>query len=109
MIVPAKAFFPKPQVESAVITLDVLPEPSVSVNNEKFFFRTVKAAFAQRRKTIRNNLVASFGSILSTEEIDFVLTKACIAPVRRGETLSLKEFAGLSDIIEASMNKTANN
>ena len=73
-------------------------EPAVSVKDEKMFFRTVKAAFSQRRKTLLNCLVANFPQ--SKEEITTIMTSVGIEPTRRGETLSLEEFAKLSDALK---------
>lgn len=94
-VVPAELFVPKPKVDSAVLRLKVLEKPSVSVSDEKRFFRTVKAAFSQRRKTLLNCLASNFpyGKPALTEALE----SAGIDPRRRGETLSLEEFAALSE------------
>jgi 16S rRNA (adenine1518-N6/adenine1519-N6)-dimethyltransferase len=91
--VPPSAFRPPPQVESSVIRLDVEPRPRIDVSDPSGFRRVVKAAFAQRRKTLRNALGASFGR----EPAELALTRAGVDPVRRAETLSLAEFARLAD------------
>ena len=102
-IVPHTVFIPKPDVDSAVIRLKVLPEPSVRVKDEAFFFAVVHAAFAQRRKTIMNNLLSKFGKD-NKEKLQSALARAGIDPVRRGETLSLQEYALLTDeLIEESI------
>lgn len=93
--VPAGLFVPPPKVDSAVLRLRVLEEPRVKVKNEKTFFRTVKAAFSQRRKTLLNCLASSFS--MSKEELARILESVGIDPARRGETLDLDEFARLSD------------
>ena len=95
--VPASLFVPPPKVDSAVLRLRVLDEPRVLVRDEKIFFKTVKAAFSQRRKTLLNCLASAFPQ--GKEEISELLNKAGIEPLRRGETLSIEEFAKVSDIL----------
>ncbi len=96
-VVPASMFVPPPKVDSAVLKMKVLPEPSVKVKDEKLFFKVVKASFAQRRKTLLNCLCAAFP--IPKTEMTEILTNAVGNPSRRGETLSLDEFAKISDII----------
>jgi len=93
-IVPPTAFIPSPAVVSAVIRCTVRREAPVQVLEEKMFFRVVKAAFAQRRKTLQNSLKVAG---LETEAAAAVLAVAGIDGRRRGETLSLPEFASLAD------------
>lgn len=97
-IVPKTAFVPQPNVDSAIIKLVRRETPAVQVNDEKAFFKLTKAAFQQRRKTLWNNLQATYGK---TEEVKehllAALETAGIDPKRRGETLSLAEFADLSN------------
>lgn len=93
--VPHTVFIPQPNVDSAVIKLTVREKPAVDVPDESFFFQVVQASFAQRRKTLANNLTAFVGKE-RREELTALLTKIGIDPVRRGETLSLEEFAELS-------------
>jgi len=90
--VPPSAFRPPPEVESTVIRLDVEPAPRAAVQDESGFRRVVRAAFAQRRKTLRNALAATFGR----EGTEGALERVGIDPVRRAETLSLEEFARLA-------------
>ncbi|MBW7455128.1 16S rRNA (adenine(1518)-N(6)/adenine(1519)-N(6))-dimethyltransferase RsmA, partial [Paenibacillus sepulcri] len=91
-IVPHTVFIPQPNVDSAVIKLTVRKQPPVDVRDEAHFFRTVQGSFAQRRKTIYNNLTALVGK--ENRELLGPLLESCgIAPARRGETLSLDEFA----------------
>ncbi|WP_316572786.1 16S rRNA (adenine(1518)-N(6)/adenine(1519)-N(6))-dimethyltransferase RsmA [Neobacillus sp. YIM B06451] len=100
MVVPKTVFVPQPNVDSAVIRLNVRSEPAVSVSNEQFFFKITRAAFAQRRKTILNNLTSQLeGGKERKEGIIAALEKAGIEPSRRGETLSLEEFARLSEAL----------
>lgn len=91
--VPPGAFSPPPKVDSIVLSFDPLSTPRVDPGDEQFFRRVVKAAFTQRRKTLRNSLQAGG---FSAEEIDPALETAEIAPTRRGETLSLDDFSRLS-------------
>ena len=93
--VPASLFVPPPKVDSAVLRLRVLDEPSVKVRDERLFFKVVKAAFAQRRKTLLNCLSSAFP--LPKQTIADIMISAGIDTKRRGETLSLNEFALLSD------------
>lgn len=95
--VPKTVFLPKPEVDSAVVSLLVRPQPPVQVDDEKNFFRLVKAAFGQRRKTLRNALAS--GLALSKVEVEELLNTAQIDGNRRGETLSLAEFALLSNCL----------
>lgn len=93
-IVPPQAFIPPPAVESAVIRCTVRSTPPVTVDSEKMFFRVVKAAFAQRRKTLANGLKAGG---LTKEDTDHVLAQAGIDGMRRGEQLTLDEFAAIAN------------
>lgn len=98
MIVPKTVFVPQPNVDSAVVRLTRLEEPSVSVQDEGFFFQVTRASFAQRRKTLLNNLTSQLpDGKEKKEDIVAALHASGIDPVRRGETLSLEEFARLSD------------
>lgn len=100
-IVPHTVFIPQPNVDSAVIKLSVRKEPPVQVEDEAHFFRTVQACFAQRRKTIANNLTAYVGKA-NREQLGPLLASIGVDPSRRGETLSLEEFAALSRALIAS-------
>lgn len=93
--VPAGLFVPPPKVDSAVLRLRVLDEPRVKVKDEKIFFKTVKSAFSQRRKTLLNCLASGFP--FPKETLVKILESADIDPSRRGETLTIDEFAALSD------------
>ncbi len=93
MRVPAGAFVPRPQVDAAVLRLDVRPVPAVDVPPATFF-RLARAGFGQRRKQLRNALVAGLGRPAPT--IDTALTTAGIDGRRRAETLSLEEWGRLS-------------
>lgn len=95
-LVPPSAFIPQPKVESIVIRLDRLKEPKVKVKDEALFFSIVRQSFNMRRKTLWNG-IKNIG--VSKEELKKCFERANIDPKRRGETLSLQEFALLSDEI----------
>ena len=95
--VSAGSFMPAPKVDSAVVRMDVRREPSVSVESEKAFFKTVKAAFAQRRKTVLNSVSSSLG--LPKQQIEQVIRSADIAPGERAERLTLLDMARLSNAL----------
>ena len=92
-IVEPDSFIPAPKVDSAVIRCTRLEEPPVQVN-EKVFFRVVKAAFAQRRKTLSNTLKTTG---VPAETLKIILANAGIDGTRRGETLTMEEFATLAN------------
>ncbi|KAA9003586.1 16S rRNA (adenine(1518)-N(6)/adenine(1519)-N(6))-dimethyltransferase RsmA [Paenibacillus spiritus] len=100
--VPHTVFIPQPNVESAVIRLKVRETPPVEVQDEQHFFGVVQASFTQRRKTIANNLKARYFAKEGRERLEELLAEAGIEPSRRGETLSLEEFARLSDVLLAA-------
>lgn len=90
------AFMPSPKVSSTVITLIPRKDKSVRVNDEALFFKVIREAFNMRRKTLSNSLMP-LG--LSKEQLINVLQESDIDPIRRGETLSIEEFALLSNKI----------
>ena len=96
MDVPPRSFLPAPEVTSAVIACHVQDVPTVQPADEKLFFRLVRAAFGQRRKTLLNALT---GAGLTKEMSRAGLTSAGIAENMRGEQLSLADFARLSDAV----------
>lgn len=98
MIVPKTVFVPQPNVDSAVIRLTKRERPAVSVKDEAFFFQVTRSSFAQRRKTILNNLTSQLpDGKQKKEEILAALDASGVEPSRRGETLSLEEFGRLAD------------
>lgn len=98
MIVPKGVFMPPPNVDSLVVKLTTRPTPAVTVEDEKLFFKLTRGAFVQRRKTILNNYMSLIkDSKIHKEEIMAWLESAGIQPSRRGESLSLEEFAALSN------------
>ena len=102
MIVPKTVFVPQPNVDSAVIRLTKREQPAVKVTDEAFFFQVTRASFAQRRKTLLNNLTSQLpDGKQKKEEILQALSASGIDPTRRGETLSLEEFGRLSEELYA--------
>lgn len=87
-------FWPRPDVESAVVQIDTYPAPPVVIPNERLFFRVVRAGFGQKRKQLRNSISTGLG--IAKEQTDALLTQAGIDPQRRAETLSLEEWAALT-------------
>ena len=104
--VPASAFRPQPKVQSAILHLSVRERPAVEVTDEARFFALVRAAFAQRRKTIANNLKAARPALGITGEVAALLARAGIEPQRRAETLSLDDFAALFFALQNEDEKT---
>ena len=98
---PRHMFIPQPKVDSTVIGLHIREEKKYKADNEQLFFKTVKAAFGQRRKTLLNSL-SSMG-VLDKAKIKEVLAEAGIDEKRRGETLSIEEFSHLSNIINKNI------
>ena len=94
-----ECFQPQPKVTSAVLRAEVRKTPPVAVEDEKFFFRVVYAAFALRRKTIVNSLMTGFGSQLTKEQVTEAVVSAGLAPTIRGEKLGLEEFARLTRML----------
>ncbi|RWZ50156.1 16S rRNA (adenine(1518)-N(6)/adenine(1519)-N(6))-dimethyltransferase RsmA [Halobacillus fulvus] len=99
MNVPKTVFMPQPNVDSAVLRLKMRNEPPVHVEDEEFFFDTVKATFGQRRKTLMNNLARHFKGEMDKEELRTRLGEIGIDPSRRGESLSMEEFATLANAL----------
>jgi 16S rRNA (adenine1518-N6/adenine1519-N6)-dimethyltransferase len=98
--VSRRCFHPIPRVDSAFLFLERLSAPRVSVPNIKHFVALVHGAFAQRRKTLTNNLLR-MNPHFSRTQVSNLLDSAGIAGKRRGETLSLEEFARLAWALEA--------
>lgn len=91
--IPAGAFYPPPKVDSAVVRIDLYPQPLLAAEQLDTFFRLIRAGFGQKRKTLRNAL--SHGLGLGTARIENLLLGAGIAPERRAETLTLEEWQRL--------------
>ena len=90
-------FFPPPQVESAVVRLDLYAEPPVPVDDVACFFQIVRAGFAQRRKQLRNTLAVSLH--LRPTDVADALTSVNVAPTRRAETLELAEWGAIVAVL----------
>lgn len=90
-------FIPRPKVDSAVLKLTPFSTPPVKVKDQKLFFKIIRSAFSARRKTLSNALSNGFKELYEKSEIERLLREAGIDPTRRGESLSLDEFAKISD------------
>jgi 16S rRNA (adenine1518-N6/adenine1519-N6)-dimethyltransferase len=99
MRVPPEAFHPRPKVESAVVQFEVLERSRIAIEDEGFFKKVAKAAFAQRRKTLLNALRGS-PLPLPREKIEAALIAVGIDPRRRAETLDLAEFQRLAETLK---------
>lgn len=93
-------FYPRPKVDSAVLLLIPRKEPVVRPKSPELFFKIIKGAFSARRKTILNALSISFSDI-PKDSLLSALNASQIDPIRRGETLTLKDFAELSDSLQS--------
>ncbi len=98
--VPPESFLPRPKVTSSVIRLRCgVSHPEVT--DEELFFKVVRAAFNQRRKTLANSLYSGLGGLAGKEEISAAIESAGLSPALRGETLGLHEFAALTNALAA--------
>ena len=97
--VPQNCFMPRPNVGSAVIRLICHKENPVKVLDEKFMFRLIRASFNQRRKTLQNGLCNDMGISLKKEDVRDALEQMGLPLEVRGESVSLQEFAKLSDLL----------
>ena len=97
--VPPNCFIPRPNVGSAVIRLTRYEVPPVTVKDEKKMFELIRASFNQRRKTLVNGLGNARNLSLSKDRITKALEEMGLSPMVRGETLSLEQFARLSDLL----------
>ena len=98
--VPPNCFMPRPNVGSAVIRLTKHEQPPVEAADEKLLFGMIRASFNQRRKTLANGLNNSQELGYSKEQIEAAIKKAGFPPAVRGEALTLKQFAQLSNILK---------
>ena len=101
--VPAQSFYPAPEVDSAILKIEVYPQPAVAITDEKSFFEVVRAGFTASRKQLANSLAQ--GLRIPKAEALLFLEKANIAPQRRAETLTLEEWAQLCQVIGSSKEK----
>ena len=90
---------PRPKVASAVITLKLLDKPKIDVKDEELFFKVVKCAFGQRRKTLMNSLFNQGGFNISKEDLTEIIKSCNLDEKVRGEALSLSDFGNISDKI----------
>ena len=100
--VPRDSFIPAPNVDSAVIKLDVLKEPKVKVSDEKLFFKIIKFSFLQKRKTLMNSL--SNSGLIPKDYLEEVLNELGIDLRVRAEQLTLEDFANITDYIKNNFN-----
>ncbi len=98
MRIPANAFFPTPKVDSAVILLNLHPEPLLAGKLRVKFFKIIKAGFLHKRKTLRNSL--SKGLAWAPVETEKMLQEASIDPQRRAETLTMDEWLELTQYFD---------
>ncbi|SEQ10051.1 16S rRNA (adenine(1518)-N(6)/adenine(1519)-N(6))-dimethyltransferase RsmA [Piscibacillus halophilus] len=105
MNVPKTCFIPQPNVDSAILQLTKRDEPLIYVEDEALFFEVVQASFGQRRKTIKNNLQREFKDRLSQKQFEQIFEESGIEPQRRGESLSIEEFAKLSNVCYKILNQ----
>ncbi len=96
--VPRDSFLPPPKVNSEVIQLTVRKEPPVKIQNEEFFFKLVKAAFSQRRKTAENSISAGLG--INKNIVAAALEEASLERTVRAEKLTMEDFATLAELLE---------
>jgi 16S rRNA (adenine1518-N6/adenine1519-N6)-dimethyltransferase len=87
------SFFPVPQVDSSFVRLKIRKEPAVYVKDEKLFFKTIRAAFNKRRKTLKN----SMEGVVSRDKLERYFMRYAIDPRIRGEELALQDFANINE------------
>jgi 16S rRNA (adenine1518-N6/adenine1519-N6)-dimethyltransferase len=102
--VPPSAFSPPPKVVSTVIKLTPRPQPPVPVQDEGWLFRVIRGGFGQRRKTLVNALAAAFQHRVEPHVLRQILATVGIDAGRRGETLTLLEYARLADALRQALN-----
>lgn len=103
-VVPPTCFIPQPKVASSVIRLTCHKNPVVEVSDEAFLFKVIRASFNQRRKTLVNGLNNAPTIPVSKENIIKTIEELGYSPTIRGETLSLQEFATLSEALRQKVN-----
>lgn len=94
--VPARCFYPAPEVDSAILRITLYPQPAVDIADRESFFSLVRAGFSASRKQLANSLAQGLG--VSKTEVLSLLSRANIAPQRRAETLTLEEWARLLEV-----------
>ena len=95
---------PPPKVTSSVVHIDLWKDKPIKPIDEALFFRTIKAAFEQRRKTLPNSLSTGFSEI-SKERLTEMIVECGHKPDIRGEKLTVADFCALSDLIYKELNK----
>jgi 16S rRNA (adenine1518-N6/adenine1519-N6)-dimethyltransferase len=105
MTVPSALFFPKPQVDSMVLKMVIRDRPLFDVKDFDFFLKLVRTSFSKRRKTLWNNLKELDCVRNGKANLDEILKDSGIDGGRRGETLTVGEFDGLSDVFWAKLTK----
>ena len=98
--VPPECFIPQPNVWSSVVRMELRKKQLLETEHEQVFFRVVRAAFNQRRKTLINALHSAFGSVMSKGDITEIVRQCGFDAKVRGETLSIKDFAKLSECLQ---------
>ena len=93
------SFYPVPEVDSSLVKIDILDKPSVTVKDEGLFFRIVRGAFNQKRKSVINSLSRKAVLDLPKDKLSKILNNAGIDPARRPESLTLAEFAAISNAV----------
>ena len=99
--VPPSSFIPQPNVGSAVVKLTKYPEQKVKVKDSRYLFEIIRTSFNQRRKTLSNSLSNNPSLGVSRDKVTAALVKMGINEKARGETLTLEQFAELSDILQS--------
>ena len=92
-------FWPRPEIDSAVLRIDTYDQPAVDVSDEGLFFRVVRAGFSQKRKKLRNSLAGGLG--IKTKVAEAILLQAQIDPQRRAQTLTLDEWGAITESVSA--------
>lgn len=98
--IPAGAFYPPPKVDSAIVNIDLYPQPRIPAEHLDSFFSLAKAAFSQKRKTLRNAI--SGGTHLAPAAAEDLLKAAEINPGRRAQTVSIEEWHRLVEIFRGN-------
>lgn len=98
MRIPAGAFYPPPKVDSAVIKIDLHPEPLLGPSQREIFFRLAKAGFLHKRKTLRNSISKGLG--IPPDQAEELLRRGGIDPMRRAETVSIDEWLELASVYD---------
>jgi len=101
--VPPECFMPRPKVHSSVVSMVLRKERRLCPDDEKMFFRVVRASFAQRRKTLANSLCSSFGNIMKKDVIEDIIRNCGLDTRARGETLGVDEFIVLSNCFKEAI------